>query len=78
MGVGVYSSTIITLAFPAKATVQRATFRLSEKIWVPAFAGKTEERKQDPLRPFGPLPPEGEDLPSLDLPPLGEVPAKPG
>jgi hypothetical protein len=34
--------------------------------------------KQGPLRPFGPLPPEGEDLPLIDLPPLGEVPAKPG
>jgi hypothetical protein len=33
---------------------------------------------EDPLRPFGPLPPEGEDLGALNLPPLGEVPAKPG
>ncbi len=32
---------------------------------------------EGPLRPFGPLPPEGEDLGVLNLPPLGEVPAKP-
>ncbi len=35
-------------------------------------------QREDPLRPFGPLPPEGEDLRAINLPPLGEVPAKPG
>jgi len=35
-------------------------------------------RKQGPLRPFGPLPPKGEDLGTVNLPPLGEVPAQRG
>ncbi len=39
---------------------------------------KDEDEKQGPLRPFGPLPPEGEDFLFLDLPPLGEVPAQRG
>ena len=45
VGRGGCSSTILTLAFLAKAAVQQATFRLSERVWVPAFAGKTEKRK---------------------------------
>ena len=78
VGRGGCSSTILTLAFLAKAAVQQATFRLSERVWIPAFAGNTDDGKQGPLRRFAPLPPEGEDLGVLNLPPLGEVPAKPG
>ena len=33
-----------SVAFRTKACVQRAVSRLSEKVWVPAFAGKTEGR----------------------------------
>ena len=55
-----------------------AGYRRSERVWVPAFAGKAGGGKQGPLRPFGPLPPEGEDLGGLNLPPLGEVPVQPG
>ncbi len=52
--------------------------RQSVRVWIPAFAGNTDDGKQGPLRRFAPLPPEGEDLGVLNLPPLGEVPAKPG
>jgi hypothetical protein len=37
-----------------------------------AFAGNTEDTKQDPLRPFGPLPPEGEDLVLMIFPLWGK------
>ena len=68
----------LSATFPAKAGIQIIDSKWCVRVWVPAFAGKAEEGKQGPLRPFGPLPPEGEDLPSQDLPPLGEVPARPG
>ena len=44
-------------------------------IWIPAFAGNVVEREgMKPPTPASPvLPPLGEDLLFLDLPPLGEV-----
>ena len=70
----------LTAAFPAQAGIQIMDSCLRVRIWVPACAGNTEvvEGKQGPLRPFGPLPPKGEELKDANLPPLGEVPAKPG
>ena len=70
----------LTAAFPAKAGIQMIDSCLCVRIWVPACAGNTEvvEGKQGPLRPFGPLPPNGEELKEANPPPLGEVPAKPG
>jgi hypothetical protein len=62
--------------FQTKAGNQRASFKLSKRVWVPAFAGKTEVRKQGPLRRFAPLPREGEDL--LFLPPNIRVPREGG
>ena len=43
-----------------------------------ATSAEKSDEKQGPLRRFASLPPEGEDLRTLNLPPLGEVPAKPG
>jgi|GEM_PF-6361845 len=40
------------------------TIRRCERFWNPAFAGKTEMRKQDTLQRY--------------FPPMGEVPGKPG
>ena len=73
MGEGVFIHAPST-TFPTKAGSQRAVFSLCVRVWVPAFAGKTEVKTRPPSS-LRALPPEGEDLPSYDLPPLGEVPA---
>jgi len=36
-------------AFPAKAGIQSVDYRSSEKVWVPAFAGKEEGGLVPPL-----------------------------
>jgi hypothetical protein len=36
----------LSTAFPAKTGIQRASTRRSRRVWIPAFAGKTEEGKQ--------------------------------
>ncbi len=37
---------------PRKAEIQRVTFRLRVRVWIPAFAGKTEENKAPYVPPF--------------------------
>ena len=35
-------STALCIAILEQAVIQRVAFRLSERIWIPAFAGKAE------------------------------------
>ena len=69
---------IILILSPSKDEDEPRTILRCKSICVPACAGKPGERKQGPLRRCAPVPPEGEDLGVLNLPLLGEVPAKPG
>ena len=68
----------ILILSPSKDEDVPRTIRRSAKVWVPAFAGKTEEGENK--APFGPSGhfPQWEDFTLQDLPPLGEVPAKRG
>ena len=73
MGEGLFIHTLFA-ALPAKAGIQIFVSKRCVEVWVPAFAGNAGwVGKQDPLRPFGPLPPKEEDLERKDLPPLGDV-----
>jgi hypothetical protein len=58
--------------FHTKAAIQLASSSLCKRVWFPAFAGKTEVRKQGPLRRFAPLPREGEDLALMIFPLWGK------
>jgi hypothetical protein len=48
VGSGGCSSTILSTATPAKADIQQVPSRLRVRVWVPAFAGNTDVRKQGP------------------------------
>ncbi len=49
--------TVLSTLLPTQTMIQRVDYRLRIRGWVPAFAGKTEDRKHAPLkRPRVPQP----------------------